>query len=137
MFFRWDVRFNESEVAFKESIVEFEVDDSPCVGDVADVDGGDNDAQPFLRRSVRARHRPDYYAEGAYIAAGGLKEPTLPGSNSNSQLCKQRCHLNTTMFQSWWSCQKIVVICSKWVYKMKMDHVERYKARWYKTWWLC
>ena len=44
-----------------------------------DVDGGDvadqqDDTQPVLRRSERVRHRPDYYAEGAYIAAGRLEE---------------------------------------------------------------
>ena len=38
--------------------VELEVNDSPCVGEVADVDGGDaadqqDDTQPVLRRSER------------------------------------------------------------------------------------
>ena len=74
VFFSWDVRFNESEVGFKDfdvvEPVELEIDDSSHIGGEVDVDGDDaadqqDDTQPVLRRSERARHRPDYYAEEA------------------------------------------------------------------------
>ena len=62
--------------------VELEIDDSPHIGGEVDVDCDDvadqqDDTQPVLRRSERARHRPDYYAEGAYIAAVGVEEPSF------------------------------------------------------------
>lgn len=105
--FSRDVRFNESEVSFKESSVVEPIelvvaDDSPHTGGEADVHGGEavdsgeadvgggvadqqDDTQPVLRRSERVRHRPDYYAEGAFIAA---REPTsyqVSGSHGRSQ----------------------------------------------------
>ena len=59
VFFNRDVRFNESEVGFKDfdvvEPVELEIDDSPHIGGEVDVDGDDvadqqDDIQPVPRR---------------------------------------------------------------------------------------
>ena len=131
MFFSRDVQFNESEVAFKESSV---VDDSPCIRDVADVYNDDaadqqDDTQPFLRRSERVRHRPDYYyAEGAYLAA------CVPLHTKNKSRCKEamKAEMRSLECNHIWELLELPkdrkVMGSKWVFKVTMDnngHVER------------
>ena len=60
VFFSQDVRFNESEIGFKDfdvdEPVELEIDDSPHIAGEVDMDGNDvadqqDDTQPVLRRS--------------------------------------------------------------------------------------
>lgn len=150
VFFSRDVRFNESEVGFKESDVvepvELEVDDSSHTADGADVDGHEvadqqDGTQLVPRRSERVRHRPNYYAEGAHIAASGMEEPTsyqeaIANPNKSKWEEAMQAEMKSLESNHVWELVELPkdrkVIGSKWVYKVKMDgdgHVERYKAR--------
>lgn len=150
VFFSWDVRFNESEVGFKEfsevEPVELEVDDSSHIEGEEDVDGGDVagqqvDTQPVPRRSERVRHRPDYYAEGAFITAVGEEEPTsyqeaVASPNKSKWEEAMQAEMRSLERNNVWELVELPedrkVVGSKWVYKVKVDGdgwFERYKAR--------
>ena len=191
VFFSRDVRFNESEVGFKESgvvepfsCIELEVsvsgdshnggeaevgadshsgdeaevgadshsgdeaevgDDDPHVGGDTEV-GGDvvnqqNDVEPVPRRSERARRRPEYYAEGASIAADGIEEPTsyqgaVASPNRSKWEEAMQAEMRSLESNNVWELVELPedrkVVGSKWVYKVKVDsdgRMERCKAR--------
>ena len=155
VFFSRDARFNESEVGFKESGVieplgcvelEVSVGDSH-IGGEADVDGGDphvggdtevggdvanqqGDTEPVPRRSERVRHRPDYYAEGAFIAADGIEEPTsyqeaVASPNKSKWEEAMQAEMGSLQHNDVWELVELPEDCkvvgSKWVYKVKVD----------------
>ena len=130
VFFSRDVKFNESEVGLKKEsrvieplgYVELEVS----------ADGGNSDGdEPVVqedverapRRSERVRHRPNYYSEGASIAAGGMEEPTCYQEAKASPKWEKamEAEMKSLRHNDVWELVELPdnqkVVGSKWVYK--------------------
>ena len=156
VFVSCDVRFNESEVGSQKelSLVEpfgyvelegsVECDDSEVCNDVfgEQVDGqvGEDD-QPAPRRSERARFRPNYYAEGAFVSADGTDDPqsyqeAMASPNKSKWEEAMKAEMRSFEHDDVWELVELPkdgkAVGSKWVFKVKVNGdgcVERYKAR--------
>ena len=127
------------------AMLEFSADgddsDANGIGDDADESGVQENVERAPRRSERVRHRPNYYSEGASVAAGGIEEPTSyqeaeASPNKSKWEQAMEAEMRSLRRNDVWELVELPenrkVIGSKWVYKVKVDsdgRVERYKAR--------